>query len=580
MDIDIPEFLTPINRKLIEARFEHLHLRELEPKIAPWWLRPCRVRVLMVVDGLDFSDDGFGLSTFVRTLLDVAFPVRYQVTLAHLRAAAPSEMLTGEARVAARITEFAFDDPAHFASDKYDVVFLFGIATQLPERTERLDADGNPYPIDALATSELRAIAAYEQSGGGLFATGDHGALGRLMGRDLPRARNMRLWNSTSGNPATDEVSMGGQRRNDTNRLGDAGSQFDDQSDAVPQTIEPRMYTAVTGFFTYSFPHPLLCGPDGIIRVMPDHPHEGECVEPDDPDQSLDYVGIDAPEYPPATVGSRPLPEVISTNQVLSGTVSGGKAPTQAHEFGGIAAYDGHRAGVGRVVTDATWHHFVNVNLVGDAFSITPAKRLGFLATPAGQEVLGQIKAYFRNLPVWLARPENIGCMNSRLLVTILNEDRVLEAVLTMREVPIHKIGAGTLRLIGRHARDVLGRYASRCQTRRLIFDVIIPELIEWIPDFDPWRPRSPEEVVVVNEPFAADAVGPVAWVDVDPLVDFALGGALLALSESLDRSRDARAWDAERIAAVARKGAGEAVERALADFDETIERARKTLRR
>ena len=31
----------------------------------------------------------------------------------------------------------------------------------------------------------------------------------------------------------------------------------------------------------------------------------------------------------------------------------------------GQATYDGHRADVGRVVCDSTWHHFVNVNLTG-----------------------------------------------------------------------------------------------------------------------------------------------------------------------------------------------------------------------
>lgn len=35
------------------------------------------------------------------------------------------------------------------------------------------------------------------------------------------------------------------------------------------------------------------------------------------------------------------------------------------HSFGLVSAYDGHPAGVGRITCDSTWHHFINVNLIG-----------------------------------------------------------------------------------------------------------------------------------------------------------------------------------------------------------------------
>jgi hypothetical protein len=313
-----------------------------------------------VVDGLDFSDDNFGLATFVRSLLDMpGLYVRFVITLAHIGNPSVTAMMAGEARIARRITQFKFDDPAHFAVDMYDEVMLFGIASFFGGRGTA--SNGQPYPSDRLADPELRALTDFMNSGGGLFATGDHGNLGRFLGNAVPRARNMRLWQSTSAQNALDEVSMTGERRNDTNRIGSSPeSQFDDQSDDVPQVINPRIYSRRTGLFRYTFPHPLLCGPNGVIRVMPDHPHEGECVEPSNNSLQINEFGAaQGPEYPAANDGgARPLPEIISTSSVLAGTTSSGKDPTVAHTFGGICAYDGHRAGVGRVVTDATLASF------------------------------------------------------------------------------------------------------------------------------------------------------------------------------------------------------------------------------
>jgi hypothetical protein len=71
------------------------------------------------------------------------------------------------------------------------------------------------------------------------------------------------------------------------------------------------------------------------------------------------------------------------------------KSPTVAHSFGLLSAYDGqHRAGVGRVICDSTWHHFVNVNLIGileggglDDFGRPGehgSKHDGFLSSSAG----------------------------------------------------------------------------------------------------------------------------------------------------------------------------------------------------
>lgn len=560
------EYLTDVERTLLIERDKFV-IEENASGII-YYLRPCKVRVLIVVDGLDFSLADFGLRTFVETLLTARSYVKFEITLGHILGASGAAMMDPDARIAGRIPQFKFDNNAHFTPDKYDVVFLFGIATSFNR--------GAGYPNDSLSNAELQALAQFQNGGGGLFATGDHGALGKALCHKVARARSMRLWDSTNGNINSDEVSMSGPRRNDTNRIGpSAGSQFGDQSDDVPQPISPKIYSVFNGIWQYRFPHPVLCGPRGPIRVMPDHPHEGECITPLNPNLNLSFTAALGPEYPAAVgPGPRPLPEIISTSTVLSGTVSGFKMPTIAQSFGGICAYDGHRAGVGRVVTDATWHHFVNVNLIGD-LSEPPGdpKRLGFLASAVGQVHLNDIKAYYRNLAVWLARPGNIRCMNARLLWWTVFSDRVLEAVLTTRTVKLAQVSTHTLWLIGRHARDVLGRFASQCQTRRLAIDIFPVALAERLPGLDPWfdPPDDDDRKPDVDAP----------WIDMSAALDVGLGAALVALNEDFDNptAKSVEKVKDEAIVESAQRGAEAGLKAAFASFRKASEAGLKTLR-
>jgi hypothetical protein len=490
-------------------------------------LRPCRVKVLLVTDGgLDFSMGDFGLRTFVEALRTIpGFYVRFDITVAHINNVSDDAVMAGQPGITRSIKQFKFDDPAHFTPTMYDQVWLFGIATFY---SRGISPSGQPYPNNRLGDTELRALSEFMNGGGGLFATGDHGALGVCLGGAVPRARSMRLWGDTSPDNAINEVSMTGPRRNDTNRPGPSpGSQFNDQSDDVPQVIAPRMYQRWTGFWRYSYPHPLLCGSSGVIRVLPDHPHEGQCVTPTNTNITDTFAGFTVVEYPQGQNGlPQPLPEVIATSSVLAGTTAGSKQPTQAHTFGAISAYDGHRAGVGRVVTDATWHHFVNVNLVGDS-SAPPGdpKRLGFLASPAGQIHLENIKTYFRNIAVWISRPTSLVCMRRRICWGLLWHYRVMEAVLTRPELSLKNSSLATLFDIGRHARDVLGLYAGQCQSRSLGLDLIAPFISkELLLQLDPWAP--------LPEKSTRSAPEPVPWFDLEPILDLALGGALVALRE------------------------------------------------
>ena len=570
------DHLFPHNLEVLMDREEALRDFIREPVSFYLW-RPCTVRVLIVVDGLDFSpSNGFGLSQFVTTILNTGWSVRFAITLADIRNVnvAAQGMMPGEPRIADRIAGFRFDNTDHFAPDRFDVVFLFGIA----ETYQFFPGRGQATLTDA----ELQAIGEFQNRGGGLFATGDHAALGRALCSRVARARSMRLWDSKNNALGEDMVSMTGRYRNDTNRIGhDSTSEFNDQSDDIPQQIDPVFYTRRSFIFRYRFPHPLLCGPRGVIRVMPDHPHEGECIVPPDTSLNVQFTGKLGAEYPPgAGGGAQPFPEIISYNRVPAGNVASvdpdrltdDKSPTVGPRFPGISAYDGHRAGIGRVVCDSTWHHFVNINLTGEANAQPPGnpKRFGFLASASGQAAYEDVKAYFRNLAVWLAPAERIRCMNSRLLWTLVWHEHVLESVLTARMVGLERVSARTLSLIGKHARDALGRYASQCQSAKIIIDLIEVNdpLIPWI---DPWRPR------LEKEPDLDDDELPMF--DGKPMLDAALGGALVAIADQYpEPSPEAiEKLDSDEVAEVARRGAGIALERAQKSLRAGLKRLDKS---
>jgi hypothetical protein len=419
----LPSLLTisNSNRDLIELsqkrRLDFVRTPEL---FFPWWRR-CTVKVLIVTDGsLNFGEGDFGLSTFVRTLKsDAPSRVRFELTLGHIRNVSDAQMLASESGIAKRIKSFRFDDAAHFTSDMYDQIWLFGIETSYAGMQGR---------GTFLANSEVNAIHAHMQRGGGVFATGDHGFLGQALCGALPRVRGMRYWGDfPSSDNNQNQVSMTGPRRNDSNQEGhDAGTSFSDQSDDVPQPLDLLLYSSYAGFLRNArYPHPLMCGRMGRIDVFPDHPHEGECRVP--PDMAQSFGGTE--EYPPDSAGMRVEPEVVATGRVRAGntTRSTGpnpmKAPTVAQTFGVVCAYDGHRAGgKGRVVCDSTWHHFVNVNLIGvveggqfDEFSVAgehASKHDGFLSSASGLAALSKIKNYYTNIGVWMSPPARHACFH------------------------------------------------------------------------------------------------------------------------------------------------------------------------
>ncbi|HUP44808.1 MAG TPA: hypothetical protein VM779_04760, partial [Thermoanaerobaculia bacterium] len=322
---------------------------------------PCAQKILMVTDGsLSFGTGGFGLSEFVGIITGAG----HAVTTAHRSAG----------------FDFSTASPA-VTTANYDQVWLFGFVTT------------------ALSTAEQSTIAQFMQKGGGIFATGDHETIGAGMGASIPRVRRMRNWST---------IPMSNPNRHDTvvNPGVDQIKQFDDQADPFPQPIYPVFFSnggPDNSPSTWSV-HPVLRHSSGAVDFLPDHAHESECLAPAPGAGS--FAGVE--EWPaPIGGGGRIAPQVvavsISAGRFITAHIN--KPPVRPRCFGAISAYDGNAAAVGRIVCDATWHHFVNINLngAGGVPDTTGAPRTGLYVAGSPTPEYQKIKTYYLNTVRWLA---------------------------------------------------------------------------------------------------------------------------------------------------------------------------------
>lgn len=394
--------------------FEGMSIVAINPNIEfrrpPWvvelfdLLRPCRQRILVVADGgINYHpSEGLGLTELLNALADPAFVPRVpEVTRAHRSPGAGS---------GAALTGFRFDTAAvPLTRANYDQLWLIGIASGTAQ-----NANSGAYnAFNALNDNEIGVIAAFMEAGGGVFATGDHGALGFSLSGLLPRIRHMREWRTTPMGLESVPTALG---RLDT--MSDPGPeknyQFDDQSDDRPQRVFPHYRRNAMGNWVV---HPLLSSGSGDIDVLPDHAHESECRGLTAGTGMFPAKGATPAftEFPSAT-GATPLPEIVAT--AISGgrqieTSVGVKPPPTPRSFGAISAYDGDAANKGRIVCQATWHHLVNVNLNGVGSPVFGPGFDGSAARTGMRDAMGaptanylQIKRYFGNLVRWLA-PKN-----------------------------------------------------------------------------------------------------------------------------------------------------------------------------
>lgn len=408
------------------------------------WFRECTPRILVITDGLNFQPwDDFGLTEFVATLRAKAIHGMTPIVLTARFNPDPMAALSYDGATR-HISNYKFTDATHgIHKSRYDVVFI-------------LSFNGASGVGLANESGALAAITAFMQAGGGLFATGDHEDLGAGMCKDIPRVRNMRYWTNSS----TQKVpSAAGIDRLSTNLPGRGdvmGSndkyEFEDQSDQFPQRLYVNFRTSTGGV---GFAHPLLQVPSSTraIEVFPDHPHEGECFIPGDLATKL---ADGTTEEWPSVSGARVSPEMVALT-MSHGNGFPGKAAVTPRSFIAICAYDGQRANVGRVVTDATWHHFVNVN-------IKPG-----LSALAGRD-LADIKQYYTNLATWLM-PKNVRiCRRYPWILTKLVDYPLFEE---LSPIPKEKLDGPRLRDIGALVERALLNHHTHAEVQALIDDAI-----------------------------------------------------------------------------------------------------------
>ena len=407
--------------------------RSLEPqkfKLPPWWWRGrrCRPRILIVTDGLNYVEsDGFGLTRFIDSIVHhPSATLRPRVTLAHRFGHISPVTISGTSYDVK--TSFNFDTATPAVTrQNYDQVWLFGISSS---------------PI---TDDEVDRLAQFMNAGGGVFSTGDHAALGSGMSARLPRIRHMRNWSSIPMGYETVPASL---ERIDTVVDPGADNQYEfvDQSDDVPQRIYPNYKVTGSGPNDWvATIHPVLrmpgtaisrspansgFGPSAFsndIDVLPDHPHESECFEVSTSENSAALNGTyneanqNFPEFPNKQVGGGKIP-----SEIVAFSVSGGRAihsgpskpPVRPRMFGANSAFDGHLAAPisgsgrpGRIMCDATWHHFVNINLdgVGTSRDGLGSWNIGnTIFTPSAD--LLKIYKYFQNMVSWLQPSNRVWC--------------------------------------------------------------------------------------------------------------------------------------------------------------------------
>ena len=380
-------------------------------------------RVLILLDGFyrfDASGGGSADFTFVR-LVEILTNAGMVVTRAHRDGDSSADIdnvtLT-DADVAG--------DPQMLNLNNFDVIWMFGADGQAANGANNLTPD------------EIAAVESFMANGGGVFATGDHESIGADMCGRIPRVRLMRAWfgNGGFGNNSP-MLSVPGFPRNfdqsdagrgDTLQRNPAGSYpdgstvwFENQSDSVPQPISPTMSPA----------HPILRHDGRELVVYADHMHEGQTLGADDLDGIFDYTtafplddGTDREVLDfPEVDGYRELPVVIATGQAgspptdLGAANSGnslGQTPADPKTINTLCVYDGLVAGLGRIVTASTFHHYIDINLDGDS-GLTDAgltnagpdaeKGKGFYGTGSAAAVYQDIQQIFVNITNWLAKP-------------------------------------------------------------------------------------------------------------------------------------------------------------------------------
>jgi hypothetical protein len=411
--------------------------------------KECQPRILVVTDTLNFDPaHGFGLTQFVDTLKASTIHGMTPKVVTASRGGDPN----------AEIPNFDFNDAAKGLNvSRYDVVFLFGARQE---------------GVSDLPAPQVDTIARFMEAGGGVFATGDHQTLGASLCGNVPRVRAMRRWKAAQTPPHVSNTN-----RFSTNLSGpNEGEEFSDQSNTEPQRLYLNFRTQAGGVGN---PHPLvqLKAPRRALEVYPDHPHEGECLVPSSLGGGIVVDGQSVPEWPNDLTGASLSPEIVAMSVSHGdGFQSGPTGPKEAlvpRLFASIVAYDGHRANKGRVSTDSTWHHFININLDG-------AGEPGFtgLQSPAGvdTEALKRIREHYVNLATWLMPKKVRRCLRFRHVLDELSRFPLAEE---LELPPLKDASVAELTQAGGALLQSLSRRLTPWEVQAFVLDTLSDSLGE-----------------------------------------------------------------------------------------------------
>ena len=250
----------------------------------------------------------------------------------------------------------------------FDELWLFGFYQITVDQDFNPDFGGGR--DNELDQTEVDALEDWMNSGG-ILISGDHSefapggaatdpvetflCLGRALGHKVKRAGELRQWKGPFTNQASSSF-------NTLIRTAEHDERFEDlQIDPLPQSIN------LLPFAPDGSPHSIFLGTKETIRILPDHAHEGQLVLPN------------LSNWPPE---STPIPQKPKPKFVAMGC---DKRSCESHPV--LTVYNGDEAGIGRIIADSSWHHYLNKNLVG--FDGTPAIDL--------------LKQLFHNIAFYLA---------------------------------------------------------------------------------------------------------------------------------------------------------------------------------
>ena len=249
---------------------------------------------------------------------------------------------------------------------------------------------------------------------------------------------------------------------------------------------------------------------------------------------------------------------MIAQGRTVAGRTKSVYTLPNSDPFGLLGAYNGHHsaANVGRVLVDATWHHWFNVNL--NAFATS--------ANPTVQTHWYDIQAFFRNCAIWLAPKGKQAAMRRAGQLISIHIYPVVEFI----ESAIRRFRFEDLYHLGIYATDALGRLASRCQTTTWIFEPLRPIFPRFFEEFhfeERMMEMSMMEAAMSRQ--AYDAMSMAAY-----------GGAICALYKEVKKIKKADACEIEKdMDEIMQKGAKEGMkiaQKALGDACKQMEKMMK----